>query len=150
MKGARWLVHDGASPAGRQICITASVADQSASFEPSIVAAISVIAGKPDASLGGAACLTHGFDHCDGLHKMIDLPRLVAQIYSTNPEGQARSAIAQETNGSGSNDARLAKPLTDTCLSSRMENRKPSYRATWIMGGELIARIALVTSSREA
>ena len=125
MKGARWLVHDGASPAGRQICITASVADQSASFEPSIVAAISagtptaraksnqrasqsinhdnfpVIAGKHGASPGGAACLTHGFDHCDGLHKMIDLPRLVAQIYSTNPEGQTRSAIAQETNGSG-------------------------------------------------
>jgi hypothetical protein len=47
MKGARWLVHDGASPAGRQICITASVADQSASFEPSIVAAIS--AGTPTA-----------------------------------------------------------------------------------------------------
>jgi len=49
-----------------------------------------------------------------------------------------------------SNDARLAKPLTHTCLSSRMENRKPSYRATWIVGGELIARIASVTSSREA
>jgi hypothetical protein len=47
MKGARWLVHDGASLAGRQICITASVADQSASFEPSIVAAIS--AGTPTA-----------------------------------------------------------------------------------------------------
>jgi len=47
MKGARWLVHDGASPAGRQICITASVADQSASFKPSIVAAIS--AGTPTA-----------------------------------------------------------------------------------------------------
>jgi len=31
-----------------------------------------------------------------------------------------------------------------------MENRKPSYRATWIVGGELIARIASVTSSREA
>jgi len=49
-----------------------------------------------------------------------------------------------------SNDARLAKPLTHTCLSSRMENRKPSYRATWIVGGELIARIASVTISREA